>query len=225
MLKSAQRPTNEEPCMRETYKMAVLINFKICDNSPDCNGIASCPNKVFCWDEKKKSLVLDNSKCTSCGLCEKVCEVGAIHIARDKKEYAKIKKEIENDPRKISDLFIDRYGSQPIEPAFFIPAEKFNLHILKSSKLAVAELFDNKSINCLLCSIPIGDLFKDVDMIYRKIETNKNLTYKYKITILPSLLFFKDGKLLGKIEGYYPIEKKKELMQKITKILSSKTKI
>ncbi len=34
--------------------MSVLINFKICDNSPDCNGIRDCPTKAFYWDKENK---------------------------------------------------------------------------------------------------------------------------------------------------------------------------
>lgn len=198
--------------------MSVLINFKICDNSEDCSGIEVCPVGAFYWDDKKKTIAVDNSKCISCGKCEKACPVEAIRVAKDEKEYRKIKREIDEDPRKISDLFIDRYGAQPIHPGFLIPEDKFEIQILKSTKPAVVEVFSNDSIECLLKSIPIKDLFKDKDIKYRKIEIKSEfLLKKYKIKKLPSLLFFKNGKLISKIEGYYNKKQKKELVSKIKK--------
>ena len=202
--------------------MSVLINFKICDNSEDCSGIEVCPNKAFYWDKKNKTIAIDDSKCESCGTCEKSCPVGAIRVVKTEEEYRKIRKEIDEDPRKVSDLFIDRYGAEPIHPAFLVSQDKFDAQILKSTKLAAVELFNHNSIKCLLYSIPIKELFKDVEIKYRKIKAEDDtLLVKYKIKELPCLLFFKDGKLIGKMEGYYDNKKKKELNEKINKIISN----
>lgn len=201
--------------------MPVLINFKICDNSEDCSGIEVCPTGAFHWDRKNKKLAIDESKCILCGNCEKSCPVGTIRVARNEEEYKRIKKEIDEDPRKVSDLFIDRYGAVPIHPAFLTTENKFDIQILRSTKLAAVELFNNDSVRCLLYSIPIKELFKDVDIKYRKMEIKDNfLLKKYKVKELPALLFFSDGKLISKIEGYYNINEKEEIIKKINKIIS-----
>lgn len=206
--------------------MPVLINFKICDNSEDCNGIKVCPIKVFYWDEKNKTIAIDNNKCSSCGVCEPSCPVDAIRVARNEEEYKKIKKEIDEDPRSISDLFIDRYGAKPVHPAFLIPQNKFDVQILRSTKLAVVELFVNNSIKCLLHSISIKDLFKNIDIKYRKIEVkDKSLLERYEVKELPALLFFKSGELIDKIEGYYPIVKEGEIKNKVNGIVSKSNKV
>jgi Fe-S-cluster-containing hydrogenase component 2 len=199
--------------------MPVIINFKICDNSEDCSGIEVCPAKAFFWDDKKKTISVDNSKCISCGKCGKVCPVDAIKVARNQEEYARIKKEVESDPRKVSDLFIDRYGAQPIHHGFLIPVEKFHVQILRSAKPAVVELFNHDSIICLLRSIPIRDIFRDADIKYRKIEADPRFLGKYGVKRLPALLFFREGKLLGKIEGYYQEKDKERLIEKAKRIL------
>ena len=120
----------------------------------------------------------------------------------------------------VSDLFVDRYGAQPIDDAFCITQDKFEIQILKSTKIAVAELFNNSSIMCLKCSIPISSLFKDKDIKYRKVLLEDDtLTKKYEVKKLPSLLFFNDGKLVGKVEGYYEVKDNNKIMQKIKKAL------
>ncbi len=200
--------------------MSILINFKICDNSEDCNGIEVCPTKAIYWNEKKRAIKIDNSKCISCGKCESACPVGAIRVAKTEREYEKIKREIANDKRKVSDLFVDKYGAQPIHSGFLIPEDKFNVQILRSTKPAVAEFFRRESIQCLLRSIPIKSLFKDMNIKYRKVKLEGNaLVKKYGVGSLPSLLFFNNGKLAGKIEGYYEDSQEKELKSKIEKIL------
>ena len=53
--------------------MAILVNFKICDNAPECLAPPACPTGAIIWNEEKKTLEIDNSKCTSCGLCIPTC--------------------------------------------------------------------------------------------------------------------------------------------------------
>jgi len=201
--------------------MTVLINFKICDNAKECNGIAVCKNGAISWDDNKKTIIIDNSKCINCGLCEDACMVGAIKFAKDNKEYEKLKKEIDEDPRKATDLFVDRYGATPIHPAFLIKENKFKEEVEESHKTTVAEIFNNESIMCLLNSMTIRELFDGYNIKYRKVElTTENIIKKYKIKKLPALLFFKDGKFIDKIVGYYDDNKKRDIQKKIKKILS-----
>jgi len=201
--------------------MPVLINFKICDNSKDCSGIEICPSGAFFWDEKKKTIAVDNARCLNCGKCEKACPVGAIRVARTAEEYQKIKKEIEEDPRKVSDLFIDRYGAEPVDQAFSIPQSKFEIQIIESTILAAVELFDDGSIMCLLKSIPVKELFKDLDIKYRKIKVESGkLLKRYKIQKLPVLLFFRKRKMIGKIEGYFNLEHKKDLIDAVNTVVA-----
>ena len=200
--------------------MPVAINFKICDNAEECNGIEVCPTGALSWDDKRKTIVIDNTKCTSCGACERSCMVQAIKVGRTKEEFAKIQKEIEEDSRKVSDLYLDRYGAMPILPAFLIEEDKFEREVLKASKLTAVEVFENEGIMCLLKSIPITELFDGLDIKFRKMEIkNKKFLDDYDIKELPALLFFLEGKLAGKVEGYFENENKQALKKKIKVII------
>ncbi|MDH4330240.1 MAG: 4Fe-4S binding protein [Candidatus Moranbacteria bacterium] len=195
--------------------MSVLINFKICDNARECMGIEACPTKALYWNKEKKTIAFDENKCNKCGLCEKSCEISAIRVAKDDDEYEKIKKEIENDSREVSDLFVDRYGATPIHTAFQLNSSDFDVTVLESTKLVALEVYQDDSIECLLRSIPIGHLFQGRDVKFRKMKVEDEFLKKYSIENLPTLLFFRDGAMLGKIEGFYSFYQKDVLDKKI----------
>lgn len=202
--------------------MAVLVNFKICDNDKACSGMAVCPRGVFSWNEEKQTLEIDNSKCISCGLCEKACMVSAIRVARTDEEYEKIKKEIDEDPRSINDLLVERYGATVIDLAMQGKASEIDMKVKNTDKPLIIELNKEDTIMCLLKSIKvkeIADAFSE-DTRYRKIEVqDDSILEKYDIKELPALLFFKDGKQVGKIDGYYTEDEKDVLIEKIKSLV------
>lgn len=200
--------------------MPVLINFKICDNSKECGGVAACPTGALSWDDKQKTIAIDNTKCMSCDICVSECPVDAIKVAHSDDEYERISQDIEADPRKSSDLFVDRYGADAVHPAFLIKDKEFKIGDLESQKLTMVEFFEDVSIKCLLKSIPIKELVGDADIKFNKLRVeDKTMLDKYGIKELPALLFFKEGELIGKIEGYYDIDKKQELKDKVLSII------
>ena len=80
--------------------MAVFVNFKICDNAKECGGVAVCPTGAFTYDDEKETIVIDNEKCISCGLCEKECPIGAIRVAKTEEEYNNLPEEIKERTKK-----------------------------------------------------------------------------------------------------------------------------
>ena len=197
--------------------MAVLVNFKICDNDKACSGMSACPMGVFSWDDDK-GLIIDNSKCISCGKCEKACMVSAIRVAKTQEEYNKIKKEIKDDPRSINDLLVERFGGKPIDEAMIGTVSEIESKLSKAKRPLIIEFFNDDSIMCLLKSIPIkkiADAF-DKNTRYRKIEiSTQDALAKFSIQELPALFFYKDGKLVGRIEGYMSDEEEDDLIDKI----------
>ena len=104
---------------------------------------------------------------------------------------------------------------------FRMKQEEFNVAVLESTKPVIIEFFKPETIECLLCSNPIKDLFEGrVNIKYRKMEVvDDSLTKKYKVSKLPALLFFLNGKLIGKIEGFYSDKQLDELKKMIELIL------
>jgi len=201
--------------------MAVLVNFKICDNAKECSGIEVCPTQALSWDEKEETIVIDNNKCISCGACETACPIGAFSVARDDEEYKRLEKEIEEDPRTIKDLFVDRYGAAPLSEFFMINADEIDDKV-KNDCITLIECYQDDTIECLLKSIPIKELTSDLpkDTLFYKVENDESLN-KYELEEFPALLIFKNGKLLGHIDGYYTVDDKEVVLTKINDILNN----
>lgn len=200
--------------------MAVQVNFKICDNAKECGGVAVCPTGAFSYDDEKDTIVIDNDKCISCGLCEKECPIGAIIVTKTEEEYQKVKKEIEEDPRTTKDLFVDRYGASPLSEFFMIDMNQLEEKV-DTDAYTFIECYQEDTIECLIKSIPIKELTQGFpkDTLFYKVEVEDTFMDKYHIKELPTLLIFKKGKLEGKIEGYYTKDQKDELLDKINKIV------
>ena len=196
--------------------MVVLINFKICDNDKACGGVAVCPTGAIYYDEEKETLSIDNDKCISCGMCEKECPIGAIKVAKDEKEYEILKKQIEEDPRRTKDLFVDRYGATPLSEFFMLESEEV-ANKINSKNIVLIEFYNDDSIQCLLKSIPIKELLKDFpdSTQFYKVEISETLTNEYQIKELPAIVAFENGRMKGKIEGYIDEDNKEKLMNEI----------
>lgn len=199
--------------------MSVLVNFKICDNAKECSGIAVCPTGALSWDEENETIKIDNDKCISCGRCEKECPIGAIMVAKNDEEYQKMQKEIDEDERTTKDLFVDRYGAVAISDFFKIELDDIKEKAEKDW-LTLIEVYNQDTAECLLKSIPIKELTKNLpkDTLYYKTESDKNIV-EYNIKELPSLLVFKKGKLLGHIDGYYTIDDIEIVLSKLSEII------
>ncbi|MDR0978611.1 MAG: hypothetical protein LBL91_01505 [Lachnospiraceae bacterium] len=199
--------------------MPVLINYKICDNAKECSGIANCPTGAFAWDEEEKTIKIKEELCIDCGKCA-CCPVDAIRFAKSKEEYEEIKKEIDEDPRTITDLFIDRYGAAPISDLTMVNENDIEKS-LTTKRPVVIELYNQDTIQCLLKSIPIKEILEsyNMDSNFAKIEVETDeLLNRFGVKELPALLFIKENKLMGKIEGYYLNEDSKDLFSQIETI-------
>ena len=107
--------------------MPVIINWKICDSVKECGGIEVCPTGAIYWDEEKKAVKIDNSKCTSCGQCEPACPASAITVVGTEEELRRIIPII----GKIKELLeipvsVDTYKAQIAQEAIEAGADMIN---------------------------------------------------------------------------------------------------
>lgn len=203
--------------------MSVLINTKICDIAKECSGITECPTRALFWDDEANKIEIDSSKCTCCKVCITACPVGAIHVADNQEEYEKIKLEIDNDPRSIDDLFVDRYGATPIDDTFLMVIDQFESQISKSKGLMFVEFFNESSIQCLLKAIPVKEIIGKVKgcAAYMKVEGDNSICTKFQIENLPTLLVFNNGLLIGKIDGFYETSQQDKMLLELSNIINN----
>ena len=204
--------------------MAIQINWKICDNAKECGGIAVCPTGALFWDEEKEKIGVKNDICISCAKCadkEEGCPIGAIIVTSTDQEYADAEKLINDDPRNRDDLLVDRFGAAPISDDVII--EKTGVSALIENGITIIERFTDSSIQCLLHSI-------EVDDVRRAIKESKGVDFKYykceepdvdESIIYPVIDIYKDGQLLGTVEGYFEDEQEDEYIDKIKVILDT----
>lgn len=198
--------------------MKALINFNICDNAKECGGIENCPTEAMYYDEKEETIKIDEQKCTCCGLCTKGCPVNAIFVPKNEEEFNSYKNRIKFDSNKMKDLFVDRYGSSVISEDISIDKDEIKDILLQDGLIAI-EFFDSLFAECLVNSMPIKDILDDKIQKYYKVDTDDELKNEFEISVLPSLVFFKDGSEFGRIEGYFSIQEKEKFIDMIKEIL------
>ena len=196
--------------------MPVLVNFKICDNAPECSGIEVCPTGTLFWNAKEGKIGTDNDLCISCHECENACPVGAIHVADSDSDFVRLQSNIENDSRTAADLFVERYGAMPIDEELVLDDNAIE-RLVKKSSVVFVEQFKDSSIQCLLHSIPAECLAKKYDCIYRKQQVPEQAEGSY-----PRLLIYDNGTLKGLVEGYFEESRQEDLLNEINAIITNR---
>jgi ferredoxin len=184
--------------------MKIIINHKICDQSPACGGIEVCPTGALYWNEDNKKIAFDDAKCIGCGACENMCPIRAIHLARDAMSEKQINDEIADDPRRSEDLFVDRFGGDFVDTPETLSIDAMQI-ITETPGLTILELNNEDSIQCLLNCIPIADIMgTDVEYSHIKVmNPDEKLLVDIGISELPALVVFRDGVQIGEITGFF----------------------
>lgn len=185
--------------------MSVFVNFKICDNASECSGVEVCPTGALYWDEERETVSSDNSKCISCNACLEACPAGAIYVAHNEKEEIQIREDIENDPRTLKELLVERYGASPVEESLLISAQEAMSKIEEMSSLIAIEIMDNDDAPCLINSVPVSEAFGNAAYEYYKVTISdsgcKLILDRFSVNEVPTLLVFRNHCLLVRVDG------------------------
>ena len=212
--------------------MAIKLNFNICDNAPECSGIAVCPTGAIYWDEQalsplaeKGSLCVDNEKCISCANCvgEDGCPVGAIVFANSEDELEKLAEGCKTDLEKVEGLFVERYGAAAIDENLCISCDELETIIESSLGIILVEKFADWSIQCLLSSIPIDVIATEIktitgigDISFYRVDMTETVKEE---SVLPTLDIYQRGKLLCHIQGFIDSTQMSDLRNRLLESL------
>lgn len=196
--------------------MPVVINYKICDLAPECGGIGVCPVGAFFWNKKTKRPEVDNKKCTSCGVCARERPVRAILVAKTKEEYQKLLERVKRDPRSEKELWYERLGCQPGRTpplAKIVTPKNFSQEVTKARKPVALDVWSEETLDCRYHSVLWDELGFSNKVEFKKFDGGKhpNFIKKLRVTKLPTFLLFKQGKEIGRKEGYIFSKDKKKV--------------
>jgi len=190
----------------EVVGMPVFIDPRICEKQHICDLIKVCPRDAI-YQDSKGTVEIDNDKCTACMLCVRACPYLAVKVARDEDELGDL-------VRKSRKAKLDRdahlakiYGSRP-------------------GRMGKAELKDSNFKKEICSKTPtlvnfwgahsrvIAPFLKSIEKDYKdelkvaciKVADNPESRKKYSITATPTLILFKKGKEIGRLEGIRPKE-------------------
>lgn len=202
----------------------VIINRSICDNAPECSGIAVCPAGALYWNDLKDRIDYNEELCIDCGCCADRevggCPIGAILWGADDEDYKKKKEAVEQETRQLSELEVERYGASPFDP--IIEISDVNLYLNNSEcEYNLLEFFNDDSINCLLHSIRVEDIkaLFDNNADYQKVSVeNVEQCKDFRVTDLPAIAMFRDKRFLGAISGYYDDNESQKFFDQIRRL-------
>jgi thioredoxin 1 len=182
--------------------MPVFIDPRICDKQMICDLMKVCPTNAISQNEKEGTVEIDTTKCNECMRCVKACPYLAVRAARDMNELGEFK--VRSQTIKLNrDEHLKRiYGDEPgnIGRA---ELDDSNFQDKVSSKTPTLVSFWGAHSSVIASSLEwIARKYRGkLNVAHIKVVENPKSLSEYAITTTPTLILFKNGKQIGRLEG------------------------
>jgi len=170
--------------------MAVFIDPRICDKEEICELTKVCPRDAIV--SRDGAIVIDQEKCTECLLCLKACPYLAVRLVEDLDKPLKVNKGAHI--LKLYGAKPGRIGKPQLKDANFKKrvGTKPTLVVFWGAHAGVITPFVRE----------IAKKYKGkLRVAYIKIANNPKTRKKYSINTTPTLILFKKGKAVSRLEG------------------------
>ncbi len=98
----------------------------------------------------------------------------------------------------------------------YIDEKEFDDEVIKSDKVKIVDFYATWCPPCKMLSEVLENISKsrvDYDILKVDIDKNIGLAEKYKINVVPTMIFFKDGVEVERVEGFITEE---EIIEKVS---------
>lgn len=182
--------------------MPVFIDQRICDKQMICDLMRVCPMNAIYQDEKEGTVEIDRTKCNECMRCVKACPYLAVRLAKDMDELGELR-------AKAGKVKFDKnahlkriYGEKP-GVIGKTDLNDSNLQEKINSKTPTLVSFWGAHSEVIAPSLEwIEKKYEDkLKVAHIRVAGNPESQNKYEIKITPTLVLFKSGKEIGRLEG------------------------
>lgn len=181
--------------------MPVFIDKRICDKQMICDLMRVCPVDAIYQDEEGV-VEIDEKKCNECMRCVKACPYLAVKLAKDRKELGELKAKAGRGGFDKNAHLKRIYGERPsvIGKA---DLNDSNFEEVVGSKTPTLVSFWGAHSEVIANSLEwIKRRYKDkLKVAHIKVAENPKSRKKYGIITTPTLILFKGGKEIGRLEG------------------------
>jgi Fe-S-cluster-containing dehydrogenase component len=181
--------------------MPVFVDPRICEKQDICELMKVCPRNAVGYNEEGE-IEVNNEKCTECLLCVKTCPYLAVKLAKDMDELGELKKNSKSVKFDRSLHIAKIYGTKPGRIGK-TELEDSNFKKKVSSKTPTLVSFWGAH------SGVIAPFLRQIEKKYKgrlkvahiKLADNPKTRKKYSITTTPTLILFRNGKEIDRLEG------------------------
>ncbi|MBN1211546.1 MAG: thioredoxin fold domain-containing protein [candidate division Zixibacteria bacterium] len=117
----------------------------------------------------------------------------------------------------------DKIFNRPPKPGKPLPVtdDSFELEVLKSSVPVVVDFWSSKCPPCQVMGGLLNELGPQfagkVKILKLRVEENPVVTAQFQIMSVPTIIFFRNGKMVDRVTGLIPLRPLKEKLEQLSR--------